>query len=117
MFSIYVVLADIPMTYNLFNLVFVIVLLSLAGQGTLLPTVAEKLKMIDKNTNVLRTFNDYQEENEVSFIKIKVTEDHPFAGKTFERSRLAAGIPCGACVPGRYVPLRQTETPGYTAGM
>ena len=70
-FSIYVVLADIPMTYNLFNLVFVIVLLSLAGQGTLLPTVAEKLKMIDKNTNVLRTFNDYQEENEVSFIRLR----------------------------------------------
>lgn len=80
-FSIYVVLADIPMTYNLFNLVFVIVLLSLAGQGTLLPAVAGKLKMIDKNANVLRTFNDYQEESEIAFIKIKVTPDHPFAGK------------------------------------
>ena len=91
-FSIYVVLADIPMTYNLFNLVFVIVLLSLAGQGTLLPTVAEKLKMIDKNTNVLRTFNDYQEENEVSFIKIKVTEDHPFAGKTLKEAVLPPGF-------------------------
>lgn len=33
-FSIYVVLSGIPMTYNLFNMVFVIVLLSLAVQGT-----------------------------------------------------------------------------------
>lgn len=33
-FSIYVVLSGIPMTYNLFNMVFVSVLLSLAVQGT-----------------------------------------------------------------------------------
>lgn len=33
-FSIYVVLSGIPMIYNLFNMVFVIVLLSLAVQGT-----------------------------------------------------------------------------------
>ena len=91
-FSIYVVLADIPMTYNLFNLVFVIVLLSLAGQGTLLPAVAEKLKMIDKNANVLRTFNDYQEESEVAFIKIKVTPDHPFADKTLKEVVMPPGF-------------------------
>ena len=41
-FSIYVVLSGIPMTYNLFNMVFVIVLLSLAVQGTLLPVVSRK---------------------------------------------------------------------------
>lgn len=91
-FSIYVVLAEIPMTYDLFNLVFVIVLLSLAGQGTLLPAVSKKLGMIDKNANVLRTFNDYQEESEVSFIKIKVTQEHPFAGKTLKEVVMPPGF-------------------------
>ena len=37
-------------------MVFVIVLLSLAVQGTLLPAVSRKLEMIDKNANVMRTF-------------------------------------------------------------
>lgn len=91
-FSIYVVLAGIPMTYNLFNLVFVIVLLSLAGQGTLLPAVSEKLGMIDRNANVMTTFNDYQEESDISFIKIKVTPEHPFAGKTLKEVVMPPGF-------------------------
>ena len=40
-FSIYAVLAGIPMEYNLFNLVFVIVIVSLAVQGALLPAVSK----------------------------------------------------------------------------
>lgn len=91
-FSIYVVLSGIPMTYNLFNMVFVIVLLSLAVQGTLLPAVSRKLEMIDKNANVMRTFNDYQDENDISFVKIKITDNHPFAGKTLKEIEMPPGV-------------------------
>ena len=91
-FSIYVVLSGIPMTYNLFNMVFVIVLLSLAVQGTLLPVVSRKLEMIDKNANVMRTFNDYQDENDISFVKIKITDNHPFAGKTLKEIEMPPGV-------------------------
>ena len=73
-FSILVVLNDVPMKYNIFNLVFCIVLMSIAIQGTLLPWVSEKLQMIDLHGNVERTFNDYQESTDVSFIKISVKE-------------------------------------------
>ena len=73
-FSILVVLNDVPMKYNLFNLVFCIVLMSIAIQGTLLPWVSEKLQMIDLHGNVERTFNDYQESTDVNFIKIPVKE-------------------------------------------
>ena len=90
--SIYVVLSGIPMTYNLFNMVFVIVLLSLAVQGTLLPAVSRKLEMIDKNANVMRTFNDYQDENDISFVKIKITDNHPFAGKTLKEIEMPPGV-------------------------
>ena len=80
-FSIYVVLAGVPMQYPLFNLVFMIVLLSLTIQGSLLPAVARRLGMIDSGANVLRTFNDYQEENDVAFFRLTVREGHPYAGK------------------------------------
>ena len=75
-------LIRIPMTYNCLTMVFVIVLLSLAVQGTLLPVVSRKLEMIDKNANVMRTFNDYQDENDIllsrsrSLTIIRLQEKH-----------------------------------------
>ncbi len=67
-FAIYAVLADTPMKYQIFNLVFCIVLLSLAVQGTLLPWVSRKLNMIDEKADVRRTFTDYREINDVSLV-------------------------------------------------
>ena len=78
-FAIYAVLNQVKLTYNLFDLVFCIVLLSMALQGTLLPHMASFMGMIDENADVRRTFNDYQEENDVSFIKIHMDENHPWA--------------------------------------
>lgn len=50
-------------------------------QGTLLPLLSQKSDMIAPGGDVLRTFNDYQEEGSVSFVKIVVGENHPWAGK------------------------------------
>lgn len=83
-FSIYAVLNEVSMEYNLFNLVFCIVLLSISTQGALLPWISGKFGMIDAKADVWRTFNDYQEESPVSFIKIPVREGHPYAGHTFK---------------------------------
>ena len=88
-FSIYAVLDNIQMRYNLFNLVFVIVIVSIGVQGALLPSVSKKLKMIDSNSNVMRTFNDYEDDSGVSFIKLNVGGNHPYAGKKLRD----AGIP------------------------
>lgn len=41
---------------DIFNLVFMLVLLSMAVQGSFLPWISKKLDMIDRNSNVLRTF-------------------------------------------------------------
>ena len=60
-FAIMAVLGGVEMRYDLFNLVFCIVLLSISIQGTLLPRVAERLAMIDQAGDVSKTFNDYQE--------------------------------------------------------
>lgn len=74
-FAIYVVVNDGHISYNLFNLVFCIVLLSIAFQGTGLPIVAKVTNMIDKNANIQKTFNDYQENSPVNFIKIHINSD------------------------------------------
>ncbi len=62
-FAIQAVLSGAPMEYNLFNLVFCIVLLSISLQGTLLAPMAHKLNMIDEKADVRRTFNDPMEYN------------------------------------------------------
>lgn len=80
-FAIMAVLSKVPMHYNLYNLVFCVVLLSIAVQGTFLPLVSEKLRMIDRNMDVRRTFNDYEEESSIHFVKTHIQEGHLFCGK------------------------------------
>lgn len=57
---------------DIFHITFCVVLLSILFQGTLLPFISKKLNMIDKNSNVLKTFNDYSEENEIQFIRLEI---------------------------------------------
>ncbi len=65
-------LSGIETRYNLYNLVFCVVLLSIALQGSLLPKVAARLQIIDHNGDVAKTFSDYQEESNIDFIKIHI---------------------------------------------
>lgn len=81
-FAIMAVLGGVEMRYDLFNLVFCIVLLSISIQGTLLPRVAERLAMIDQAGDVSKTFNDYQEESDIDFIKVHLGPGHPWSGGT-----------------------------------
>lgn len=82
-FALYVVTsgAQTWLPFNIFDLVFVVVLLSLVVQGSLLPALARALDMIDANANVMRTFNDFQEESDLSLIKVKVDPTHPWIGR------------------------------------
>lgn len=67
--------------YDLYHIVFFIVLFSIAIQGSLIPLVAKKLDMIDDNANIMKTFNDYSEEIPVQFIKLSIPPGHPWVGK------------------------------------
>ena len=80
-FAITAVLNNVPMKYNIFNLVFCIVLLSISLQGTILPWVSKKLRMIDYSSDVNKTFNDYQEESSIDFIKIDASEENNLVNK------------------------------------
>ena len=44
--------------------------------------VSRKLDMIDPAEDVSKTFNDYQEDNDVDFIKVHIADGHPWIGKS-----------------------------------
>lgn len=63
---------------DLFHIVFFIVLFSILIQGTLLPWIEKKLRMIDDSSDVMKTFTDYADEIPIQFI---LKEDHPWVKK------------------------------------
>ena len=87
-FAISAVLSGMEMRYDLFNLVFCIVLLSMAVQGTLLPWVAGRLSMTDRDADVGKTFTDYQEESDIDFVEICLGPGHPWSGRAVSQLAL-----------------------------
>lgn len=69
------------MEYDVFHIVFCIVLFSILFQGTLIPIVAKKLEMIDVDLDVMKTFNDYNDKANLQFIRLVISGDHPWQGK------------------------------------
>ena len=75
-FAIMAVAAGVPMKQDLFHIVFMVSLFSVAIQGTLLPWAAKKFNMIDDTTDVRKTFNDYQETADFKLVKMHIDEEH-----------------------------------------
>ena len=91
-FAIMAVLEGASTHYHLFNLVFCIVLLSISIQGTLLPWVSARLGMIDHAGDVGKTFNDYQEESSIDFIKVHLDQSHPWVGLPLKKLALPSDL-------------------------
>lgn len=87
-FAIGAVLSNVDSTYNLYNLVFCMVLLSISVQGTLLPGMARRLGMIDSAADIGRTFTDYEEDSDISFIKLRLDSGHVWCGQSLAQLRL-----------------------------
>lgn len=109
-FAIGAVLSDIEITYNLYNLIFCMVIMSISIQGTLLPKVAEKLSMIDRTTDVNHTFNDYQEDSDISFIKIHLDYTHNWCQKTLKQLCLPPELLVSMIIRGNEIVLPTGET-------
>lgn len=88
-FAIMAIAEGTTIKHDLFHIVFMISLLSVAIQGSLLPYVAKKLNMVDEESDVKKTFNDYQEKSSMTLMRIFVPEGHAWENKTVEK----AGIP------------------------
>lgn len=91
MFAIMAVAGGISMKQDLFHIVFMVSLFSVAIQGTLLPMVARKLDMIDDNADVRKTFNDYQEENTLHLMQMYIPEKHNWANHKIKEISVPTG--------------------------
>ena len=90
-FAIVAVIYPVTFENDLFHIVFVVVLFSIAIQGSLLPFVAKKLKMIDEGGNVFKTFTDYVDETPVNFIQFEITPEHAWVGQCVRDITLPPG--------------------------
>ena len=74
-----------------FNIAFIVVLLSIAIQGSFLPYFAKKVDMIDEDGDVLKTFNDYSDTEDVDFITAEIDENHKWVGRAIKNIEF---MPC-----------------------
>ncbi len=80
-FAILVVINPAITDNDIYHMVFFIVLFSILVQGTLIPFVARFLKMTDNDSDVMKTFNDYIDEEPVQFIQFTLSSTHAWVGK------------------------------------
>lgn len=73
-FAIMTLTSGLTLEHDIFDIVFCIVLISIALQGSLIPWAAKEFDMNDQNADVMRTFSDFSEQSELAFGKLVV---HP----------------------------------------
>ena len=79
------------MSKDLFNIVFMISLMSVAIQRTLLPMVSRKLNMIDEKSDVRKTFNDYKEESAITLMRMYIPKGHNWENKLISEVHMPTG--------------------------
>lgn len=90
-FAMMAVVEGVETNHNVFNIVFCVCLMSMLVQGSLLPAAAKGFKLIDDNSDVLRTFNDYREEDSITMMRMFVPENHSWENKKLSEIALPTG--------------------------
>lgn len=90
-FAIMAVAAGVSMKQDLFHIVFMVSLFSVAIQGTLLPKIAKNLDMVDDNADVRKTFNDYQEETAFQLMKMHIPQGHNWENRLIKDVSMPTG--------------------------
>lgn len=90
-FAIMAMAAGVPISHDLFHIVFMVSLFSVAVQGTLLPKAAEKLDMVDTAEDVRKTFNDYQEESAITLMRMYIPKGHSWENKRLSEVHVPTG--------------------------
>ncbi|HHX37323.1 MAG TPA: potassium/proton antiporter [Clostridiaceae bacterium] len=80
-FAIIAVSSGVPLAHDLFHIVFAIVLVSLLLQGGLLPFVSYRTNMYQEDGDVMKTFNDYEDEKAVQFVTTNIHSGHKWIDK------------------------------------
>lgn len=90
-FAIMVVAMGGSISYDLFHIVFMVSLFSVAIQGTLLPWISGKLSMVDETVDVRKTFNDYQETSAITMMQMKIPAGHNWENKVMKEVCVPTG--------------------------
>lgn len=90
-FSIMVVAGGGDVSFDIFHIVFMVALFSVAIQGTLIPKVAERLNMVDNESDVRKTFNDYQEESSLTLMRMYIPDGHNWADRKISDVSMPTG--------------------------
>jgi cell volume regulation protein A len=100
-----------PLGFDLYHIVFVIVLFSIGIKGFLLPRAAEKLNMIDSGYDIMSIFTGYEDKIPVHFLPLKVTAQHPWCGKKVRETVLPPGMLLVLLIRGsrHRIPTGETE--------
>ncbi|SCI43554.1 MULTISPECIES: potassium/proton antiporter [unclassified Romboutsia] len=91
-FAIYAITYGVFIKSDIFHVVFSVALLSVAIQGTLLPKIAKKLDLVDENTRVLKTFNDYSGDIDKKIIEVAITEKNTCVNKSISDAEIGDDI-------------------------
>ena len=81
-FSIYAVTYGVSIENDIFHIIFFIALFSVSIQGTLIPMIAKKLDLVDNNTTVLKTFNDYSGDMSTKLIELNINKGNKWVNKS-----------------------------------
>jgi len=113
---------------DIFSIVFCIVIISIAFQGSLIPAMSKWMKMTDAGSDVMTTFNDFKDEAEMSFGCISISGQSQWNGRTVKELELPQGCLIVFIIRGteRIIPKGNTKitkgdkvvicTPSFEAG-
>lgn len=93
-FAIYAVSSGVTLSQDIFHIVFLVALMSVGLQGTLLARVASRLELVEDEDSdtVLKTFTDYRDEFLSKVMEITVRENQPWAGKSIMEAEIPENI-------------------------
>lgn len=83
-FAIMCVVSSAYTSKDIFHIVFFVSLLSISLQGSLLPLVAKRLNVEDKDNDIMKTFNDYIHDKPLELIEVSLPNDHPWINQTLQ---------------------------------
>lgn len=90
-FATLAVVENEALGFPAFDIAFIVVLISIALQGATLPVLSRRLNMIEAGS-VLKTFNDYSEEEDIDFITFEIDGKHEWAGKRIREIQLMPSV-------------------------
>ncbi len=91
-FAILAVTNEAVIQSDIFHIVFFIAIFSVALQGTLLAPIAKRLDLVDNESAVLKTFNDYKEETNTKLVEMEITSESKCVGKTIMNANIPEEI-------------------------